>query len=73
MKSLFNNVINNANDNAVGTKNEHRANGNESDNLDANVVKTAAEVDETNNRKEINHIIEYDVEYVIIFVNVPIE
>lgn len=73
MEPFFNDVIENAYDNAVGTKNEHRTNGNESDKSDMNAVKTAAEVYDANNGKEIHHVIKHDVAYEIFFVDVPIE
>ena len=38
-----------------------------------NAVKTATEVNDANNGKEIHHVIEQNVAYEIFFVNMPIE
>ena len=52
---------------------EHRADWYDSDKMDLETVETPAEVYNAKDRKEINHVVEGDVQDKSLFVDMPVE
>lgn len=73
LKHLFKGIVDKSDDDTVGAKDEHRTDGNDRDNLWTYAIETATEVDDANNGKEIHHIIEQNMAYEVVLVDVPIE
>ena len=57
----------------MSAKDEHRTDGYDSEILETYVIEATTDANNTNNRKEIHHIIKADMDYEITFADVPKE
>ena len=73
MEILFDNKINNADKDAMESEDEHRADRNNRNEADFDAVETSAEMYDAQNRKEIDHVKEGDVQDKSLFVDMPVE
>lgn len=70
---FFNRKIDDSDEHAVETENKHSANGDEGNESKADVVETATEVDEAEDGEEVDNVIEKNMEYETVFVDMPVE
>ena len=73
MEILFEYKINNPYKDAMEAEDEHRANRDDGDDTDFDAVETSAEMYDAQNRKEIDHVKECDVQDKSLFVDMPVE
>ena len=73
MELFFEYKVNNPDKDAMKAKDKHRANWNDGDDTDYNAVKTPAEVYNAKDRKEIDHVIEDNVQDESLFVDMPVK
>ena len=73
MKLLFKCKVNDSDEDAMESEDKHRADRDDGDNTDLDAVETSAEIDNAKDGKDIDHVIEGDVQDKSVFVNMPIE
>ena len=73
MELLFKCKVNDSDEDAMESEDKHRADRDDGDKSDLDAVETSAEVDDTKDGKEIDHIIEDDVYDELVFVYMPVK
>ena len=73
MNSLFNSIIYKPDEHTVETENKQSADGDEGNESNTNAIETATEVDDAEDGEEVDNVIEKNMEYEMVFVDMPVE
>ena len=73
MELLFKCKVNDSDEDTMESEDKHRADRNDRNEMDFDAVETSAEMYDAQNRKEIDHVKEGDVQDKSLFVDMPVE